>query len=524
MSIIEQNTPSVSDPVGTATDLPEAPVSILIAALGGEGGGVLTDWVVTAAGREGFVVQSTSIPGLAQRTGATTYFVEIFPMQAADLKGRQPVLTLLPNPGDIDIMVASELLEAGRAVQNGFITPDKTTLIASTHRIYATVEKAAMGDGRTDTKRIIAAAGEMAREAIMFDMGKIASESGSVINSVLLGAMCGSGRLPMSRDTLEGVIKDGGIAVENNLQGFAAGFDLASAKTSDDVSAEAKTAWQAATLSPGALAERVDREYPGPALAMVNEAVARLIEYQDTTYAGLFLDRLDPVRELDAANGGEASSFEITIEAARALAHWMAYEDVIRVADLKTRPERLQRIRTELKAGSNEPVVIIDFLKPGLEEFCSILPGFIARPLLGWATRANKLDSFNIGLHITTSGILGFSLLRFTAKLKGLRRMGHRYASEQALIERWLSATRTALELDRQTGLEIIDCARLVKGYGETHRRGSGNLTRILAELVEPALASGQTGRAGEIAQAKAAALADSSCAELDSTMTKLLQ
>ena len=138
MSMTAQSaTPSEQTPVADA--LPDAPVSILIAALGGEGGGLLTDWVVSAAEREGLIVQSTSIPGLAQRTGATTYFVEIFPVQAAALKGRQPVLTLLPNPGDIDIMVASELLEAGRAVQNGFITPDKTTLIASTHRVYATI-------------------------------------------------------------------------------------------------------------------------------------------------------------------------------------------------------------------------------------------------------------------------------------------------------------------------------------------------------------------------------------------------
>jgi indolepyruvate ferredoxin oxidoreductase, beta subunit len=523
VSIVEQNASADATPVAAPSDVPEAPVSILIAALGGEGGGLLTDWVVTAAEREDFIVQSTSIPGLAQRTGATTYFVEIFPASAADLNGRMPVLTLLPNPGDIDIMVASELLEAGRAVQNGFITPDKTTLIASTHRVYATIEKAAMGDGRADTRRVIAAAQEMAREAVLFDMGKVALESGSVINSVLLGAMAGSGRLPMKRETLEGVIRDGGIAVENNLQGFAAGFDLSSAKTSDNLPSEPKTNFKPSVLSPGALAERVDREYPGPALAMVNEAVARLIEYQDAKYAGLFLDRLDPIREHDVEHDGENTGFEVTIEAARAMAHWMAYEDVIRVADLKTRPERLQRIRNELKASDDQPVVVIDFLKPGLEEFCSIMPGFIARPLLGWAARNRKLDSFNVGLHITTSGVLGYSLMRFMARLKGIRRAGHRYATEQALIERWLASVKAGLALDRKTGLEIISCARLVKGYGETHRRGSGNLTRILGELVEPALAEGSSSSATQIIQARDAALADSSCAELDSTMAGFL-
>jgi indolepyruvate ferredoxin oxidoreductase beta subunit len=124
--------------------LPERPISILIAALGGEGGGVMADWLMEAATRSGLPAQATSIPGVAQRTGATTYYLEIFPAKKSDLGGRDPVLSLTPSPGNVDIMVASELVEAGRAMANGFVSPDRTTLIASTHRIYATVEKMQM--------------------------------------------------------------------------------------------------------------------------------------------------------------------------------------------------------------------------------------------------------------------------------------------------------------------------------------------------------------------------------------------
>ena len=84
------------------------PISILIAALGGEGGGVLSTWLVEAATIAGFPVQSTSIPGVAQRTGATTYYVEIFPVPLAELKGREPVMTLTPGPGDIDLLVSHQ--------------------------------------------------------------------------------------------------------------------------------------------------------------------------------------------------------------------------------------------------------------------------------------------------------------------------------------------------------------------------------------------------------------------------------
>jgi indolepyruvate ferredoxin oxidoreductase, beta subunit len=123
---------------------PARPVTLLIAALGGEGGGVLTSWIVDAAAASGLPVQSTSIPGVAQRTGATTYYIEIWPEPWSALAGRRPVLSLVPGIGDIDLLVASELLETGRVIANGFVTRERTTIIASTHRIYAIAERMAM--------------------------------------------------------------------------------------------------------------------------------------------------------------------------------------------------------------------------------------------------------------------------------------------------------------------------------------------------------------------------------------------
>ena len=127
---------------------PEAEVrsiKVAILAMGGEGGGVLVDWIVSAAEREGFPVQSTSVPGVAQRTGATIYYLEILP-RPRDAR-RQPVFALMPTPGDVDLVVASELMEAARAVQRGLVTPDRTLLISSSHRVYAMPEKMAMGAG-----------------------------------------------------------------------------------------------------------------------------------------------------------------------------------------------------------------------------------------------------------------------------------------------------------------------------------------------------------------------------------------
>src|SRR5258706_10743656 len=208
-------------------NLPERPITILIAALGGEGGGVMADWLMEAATAAGLPAQATSIPGVAQRTGATTYYLEIFPFEKSKLNGREPVLSLTPSPGNVDIMVASELVEAGRAMQNGYVSPERTTLIASTHRIYATVEKMQMADGRFDSDKVLAAGRELARQAVMFDMRKLAQESGTVINAVLFGAMAGSGKLPLAREACEAAIRKAGRGAEASLRGFAAGCDIA---------------------------------------------------------------------------------------------------------------------------------------------------------------------------------------------------------------------------------------------------------------------------------------------------------
>src|SRR5438067_935374 len=246
--------------------LPERPITILIAALGGEGGGVMADWLMEAATQSGLPAQATSIPGVAQRTGATTYYLEIYPAKKADLGGRDPVLSLTPSPGNVDIMVASELMEAGRAMQNGYVSPSRTTLIASTHRIYATVEKMQMADGRFDSDRVTAAAAQLAKRAVLFDMRKLAQESGTVINAVLFGAIAGSGVLPLSREACERAIRKAGRGAEASLRGFAAGFDIArGGRKPPQPPAPPKRATELSEILQ--LAEERLRDYQGPAYA-----------------------------------------------------------------------------------------------------------------------------------------------------------------------------------------------------------------------------------------------------------------
>ena len=483
------------------------PLSVLIAALGGEGGGMMADWLVAAAKHAGLLVQSTSIPGVAQRSGATTYYVEIFPLSLDLLGERRPVLALTPFPGNIDVVAATELLEAGRAMQSGFVSAGRTTLIASTHRVYTYGEKAAMGDGREDGARIVKAAGSVARRAILFDMSALAQGAGTVINAVLFGALAGSGALPLTREACESAIRatfGDASGAAASLRGFAAGFERTAGPMQQPSAAQAGH-WR------GTPAERVRSQFPAETWRILEEGVARLVDYQDAAYANLYLERLQPILVADRGAGGAQDGYRLTSETGRHLALWMSYEDTIRVADLKTRRARFRRVRAEVLAKPGEPVAVRDFLKPGIAELCSVLPRALGATLLAWAKRSGR--NFNFGLVIPTHSVSGYLLLRSMAWLKPLRPASLRYAEEQALIERWLAAVLRAARTGRGLALEIAECARLVKGYGDTRERGNASFQRIFETLVEgapgAAVSANAAERANAIHAARTAALAD---------------
>ena len=286
---------------------------------------MLSNWLVDAASEDRRTVQATSVPGVAQRTGATTYYLEIGPRRGGDGDGTGAdgatggdappegapagavpgsggrVMALLPTPGNVDLLVASELLEAGRAAQNGMITPERTTVIASTHRMFAIAEKSAMGDGRFNDERVRRAVRELSRRHVLTDLGKVAERAGTVLSSVLLGAIAGSGALPISRERLRGAIERAGIAVEANQRGFDAGYRLFDDEAVIGPDADgAPERTEAASVSeadaasplPSSAAARLDA-LPEPVREFARMGVERTADYQDARYAALYLDRIE---------------------------------------------------------------------------------------------------------------------------------------------------------------------------------------------------------------------------------------
>jgi indolepyruvate ferredoxin oxidoreductase beta subunit len=486
------------------------PITILVGALGGDGGGVLCDWIVAAAQNRGFGVQATQIPGVAQRTGATTYYLEMMPERGAP----PSVLALNPAIGEVDVALATELLEAGRMIFNGFVTPDRTTLIASTHRVLAIGERMAMGDGSFDVGRLLRAVKERSREQILFDMDQAAEEAGGVINAVLLGALAGSGRLPIPDAAFEAAIRHGGKAVDTNLAAFAFGRGHARGELDQAVREHRKR--QATARGIEDLLLRARRSYPVVAQDMVEEGIRRLTDYQHRWYADWYLNRLDTVQALGAP--------QLLREVARHLAVRMSFEDVIRVAQVKTSAERLARVRAEVRAKDHEPVEITEHFKPGIEEIAAMLPPAWAKRLLAWGERTGRLGTTYFSMHLRTTTILGFARLRFVAGLRAYRPKSYRFIQEQAEIDRWLGQIREAARTNVALAMEIAECARLIKGYGDTYKRGLANYHRIDEEVIAPALARRLTPRSAvdAVASARVAALAEPEGETLSKTLASI--
>lgn len=465
----------------------ERPIKLTIAALGGQGGGVLADWLIEIGEAQGYIAQSTSVPGVAQRTGATIYYLEFFPRASADRAGREPVMALMPVPGDVDCVIASELAEAGRAIQRGLVTPDRTTLIASSHRTYAIAEKSALGRGSTDTEGLLDLVRSQAKRLVLFDMEATAERNQSVISSVLLGALCGAGVLPFHKSSFIETIKKSGIAVATNLAAFEDAYQHAqrgdsgfTGKEPDKLSADVPVQARTPGLQP--LLDRV-RRLPSAVQPLVLEGVRRTLDYQDPSYAELYLDRIESIAALEARLWADASSYTLLEATARSLALWMTFEDTIRVADLKTRGSRFTRVKDEIRAESGQLFGITEFMKPRLEEIAGTLPVGLGRWVLASPKVSGWLNRHTAGRQIKTRTLRGFMLLYVLGGLKRWRRSTLRFAEENARIEAWLARLESVATDNYLVAVQLAKAQRLVKGYGETHERGWRNFSALLERV-----------------------------------------
>jgi indolepyruvate ferredoxin oxidoreductase, beta subunit len=503
------------------------PITIAIQALGGQGGGVLVDWIVALAEHEGYIAQATSVAGVAQRTGATVYYVELLdPTSWAGEGHTTPVLAQMPTAGEVDVLIAAELMEAGRAVLRGWAVPERTTLITSTHRTYSVSEKIASANGIADASVVMQVLHASAKHLIAADMQALAEAERSVISAPLFGALAGSGVLPFSESAFAATIERAGVGVAASLRAFAAGVKAARApllaEPAQDPMSTAPRAlpMQAASAALQPLLERIRAEFPAPAQAMLGEGLSRVVEYQDVAYGAQYLDRLAQVLQWDHAAGGAGAGHTLTIEAAQWLAVAMSYDDLARVADLKTRAERFARVRREVGAGAGEVVGVEDYFHPRLEELAGALPERLGTwiensPRL-WRWLAPRVDQ---GRRLRPHTLRHHLMLRAVAAARRWRQRSLRHGRETAHIGRWLALVQSCAATDYALAVQLLGCRRVVKGYSDTHSRGHARFDVLMQAAQQ---LRGRTDAAQRLAELRQAAQADPQGVQLKAAMLAL--
>jgi indolepyruvate ferredoxin oxidoreductase beta subunit len=459
-------------------------IKLAILAVGGQGGGVVSDWIVHLAEENGWYAQATSVPGVAQRTGATIYYIEMVPD-----RGKTPVLALMPSPGDVDIVLAAELMEAGRAMMRGLVSPERTTLIASSHRAYAVSEKVVPGDGISDGGQVVETARKTARRFIAADLERIAVRNGSVISASLFGALAAAGALPFSRESFEATIKSGGKGIEASLRTFREAFDAALTPVSTALPETRSKI--SVTKGPDKLSVRyqdmlvrIKDEMPVDAQDMARAGLAKVVEFQDIHYGEEYLSRLVRIAALDHDLGGDGKGRALTREAAKYIANAMAYDDVIRVARIKTQSRRFARVRKEMRLRDDQVLKLTEFMHPRMEEVCGMLPKRLGRFIEDRPRLFKALDRVvNRGRHVRTDSIFWFTTLYILGGFARFRRRLLRHEVEQVHLAHWLGETERLARVNYDLGVEVLRCRRLIKGYSDTHARGLSRYDRVLSAL-----------------------------------------
>ncbi len=555
--------------------------SILLAAIGGQGGNVLVEWLFLAAERDGRRAQALSLPGLSQRGGGTTFYLEIASLEnpsgnaeADSARLDQAVFAQFPFPGRVDVLVGQELVELGRLLQGGFASR-RTTVVASSQRVFTIDEKMPTFDGVFPAEKIVEAAAALAGSISIIDTPELAKQNGLgdlATNAILLGALSAvPDALPMPVERYREAIQEFGLVVEMNLKAFEvgrqyqlnfnqefqrhentlqqgasvggektelqlthtiplpgkprAGEGAADSGGATDGAAdggsnpELKKKRRQISLTPitkgekkavvdtaklmenkekalapalrqnfRRLAEQIVAEWPASLHATLIEAIFQMSDYQNISYARRYLGMVKQVYELEPQ--GE-SELKLTQTYAKTLAMRMTYEDAVRVASLKIKPGRLERIRRDMNVQAGQVLHVTDYLKPDAAEIYGIMPNFLVSPmlLLGKVTGLGYYlgkKHFTWEQHPQTTTLSGYLTFRFLTAFKPLRLASHRFHHEWRLIEEYTKQVKRYARQDYALGLLVAESGRMIKGYGDTRRKMIRVIEHYYVNIIAP--------------------------------------
>lgn len=483
-------------------------LSLLVAAIGGQGGNVLTEWIFAAANLEGYRPVSIALPGLAQRGGATNYYMEIAVAQRPELLD-QVVFGHYPVPGAVDVLIGQEYLELARLVQQGY-SSQHTSVLASTHRFYSVTEKMPMYGGIMDSAKLEAMVRAFSGRYVAFDAIGLVREAGLeevTANAAILGGLAAAGYLPISRENYKQAIRLVGVAVDANLKAFDVGYQLvASGAYAERRASEAEpdldrlmeekaqvlpARWRQAFRQ---LASEARTRLPASVATIAIEALARLIDFQSPSYAADYLTELAEIVELDKSIGGQTQDFAFSQIFAKTLATMMAYHDAVRVAELKTRSVRFEKVRRHIGVQPGEVYWVTDYLKPDAYEIYALFPEGLVKPVLAVARALGFREGEGLSRATweqrpRTTTLPGYLWLRWLTLLKPLRPRSMRFKHERELIKEYVANVKELAPLSYGLACLVARTGQMIKGYGDVRRRTIASTRRFLHNVLRPLVA-----------------------------------
>lgn len=246
---------------------------------------------------------------------------------------------------------------------------------------------------------------------------------------------------------------------------------------------------------------------PEAAVPVVSEGIDLLIGYQGPGYAQLYVDRVR--RFVGRPRVGEAMLCEI----AQSLARRMAYEDPIRLAQLRL---------AELQSAAPRRAET-DIRKFRLDELVGALPEVAADPLLTVCGRIGWLHR-RVSMRFAATSAWGRRGLKLVAALRRWRLLSIRYAEERAWVERWLHMIARCLDKQPASTAAVVATATVIHGYGDDYRRGLADWHAIIDGLAKPVFDGvlPLADLAAAIAEARAVALPDPRQAALKRTIAQI--
>lgn len=186
---------------------------ICFTGVGGQGTLLATKVMAEAAIYAGHNVLASEVHGMAQRGGVVESTVMI-----GDIKS--PII----SDGEADVLLGFEPVETYRALRR--CSADSVVISNS---VPVTPFSVAIGKGAyPDVEKLFAFVRSRVKKLITLNAQALAQQAGSALsaNVVMIGALAGSGVLPVPREAFEETIrtKTKEKFVEANLQAFGLGF------------------------------------------------------------------------------------------------------------------------------------------------------------------------------------------------------------------------------------------------------------------------------------------------------------